>query len=614
MFDYVLYLACLVFVVELAYLEFRFHLLRTHWDHYLLLSAALYFALAYRFDNRLVLSLALATLAGWFGVRLSHLALFVGDQRACALAYGALVALGGVGVHRAGDQEALLDTYLHIATNVLLMTLVSGVAACDPALVWAWLPGLLGAGGVAIVEGVQTPTFHIRGLWHGLRLCRPQCPPPRRRPELHVGAGLRRNLRHDGHPLAGRALAAFRARRMRRYSRLDEERMRVQAHVRQWTRAGLLDASQGARLEAELRPGVRRTNDALRAALALFTCLIVGASVLWVGEVFNLKSDGAMAVAAGLASVACIAFAELLVGALRFYRHGVEEALAVSAALLLSVSASKIAPAFHNSQIIAALAAGAGGLFYLYRRFGFVYAAVGAMASAVAIVFQFDVSWSVQRALAAAALASVFAVARAKRLGDDEDVRGDEYGTLQAAAWGGVYLTLNLHAWDVLGVPPIARAGAGSWFYWGDVRGDVARAGRGAAPRHSREGSWPDRRQPCDGVRDRGDEQALPRLAASGVGSDRARPPLHDGGDRPAPVAVARAGQRARRLYARADSRLEPPGGRDHEHRVGRISIAGAVARFSAVDAGRQRRPLGRVVAAAPASDRGRETADAAPG
>src|SRR6476661_612611 len=71
-FDYVLYLGCLVLGLELGYLEFRFQLLKESWDHYLLLSASVFFLLAYRFDNRLVLSLALSTLAGWFGLRLTH--------------------------------------------------------------------------------------------------------------------------------------------------------------------------------------------------------------------------------------------------------------------------------------------------------------------------------------------------------------------------------------------------------------------------------------------------------------------------------------------------------------------------------------------------------------
>jgi len=52
--------------------EKRFHVLSGQWDLYLLASAGLFFFLAYRFDNRFVLSLALSSLAGWFGLTISH--------------------------------------------------------------------------------------------------------------------------------------------------------------------------------------------------------------------------------------------------------------------------------------------------------------------------------------------------------------------------------------------------------------------------------------------------------------------------------------------------------------------------------------------------------------
>ena len=70
-FDYVLYLGSLVWCVELAYIENRFRLLSGQWDLYLLATAALFFILAYRFDNRFVLSLALSSLAGYFGLTIS---------------------------------------------------------------------------------------------------------------------------------------------------------------------------------------------------------------------------------------------------------------------------------------------------------------------------------------------------------------------------------------------------------------------------------------------------------------------------------------------------------------------------------------------------------------
>src|SRR6202171_1707058 len=65
--DYVLYLGCLIWSVELGYLENRFHMLSGQWNLYLLGTAGLFFFLAYRFDNRFVLSLAFSSLAGWVG-------------------------------------------------------------------------------------------------------------------------------------------------------------------------------------------------------------------------------------------------------------------------------------------------------------------------------------------------------------------------------------------------------------------------------------------------------------------------------------------------------------------------------------------------------------------
>ncbi len=71
-FDYVLYLGCLTWSIELAYIENQFHVLSGQPDLYLLSTAGLFFFLAYRLDNRFVLSLALSSLAGWFGLTISR--------------------------------------------------------------------------------------------------------------------------------------------------------------------------------------------------------------------------------------------------------------------------------------------------------------------------------------------------------------------------------------------------------------------------------------------------------------------------------------------------------------------------------------------------------------
>ena len=157
-FDYVLYLGCLIFAVELGYVESRFHPFGPNWDHSLLLASAVFLALAYRFDNRFVLSLALSSLGGWFGVRVSHFGqLLSGSLRAYAIAYGALVAGVGVALHRAGIKRHFLEAYLHVAANVLFLALLSGVGTRDE---WPlYLLAVLALATVAIVLGVRHSRF-----------------------------------------------------------------------------------------------------------------------------------------------------------------------------------------------------------------------------------------------------------------------------------------------------------------------------------------------------------------------------------------------------------------------------------------------------------------------
>jgi len=257
---------------------------------------------------------------------------------------------------------------------------------------------------------------------------------------------------------------------MRKYAQSDEERIRVQAQVREWTRAGLLQPAQGKALDAQLRTDLRRTNHLVRAALALFTAVMVAASVGLVFVTFDIHSGSPAAATMALAGVACLALAEYLVGIFRFYRYGVEEMLAVAAVLLLSFAVQEMLP-WRDAQgvdrrLIAGLLVAACGGLAVYRRFGYVYAAIGALACAALLPSAFRLSETAGRLTAAAIAGVAFAFARAGRLRHGDDFPGDEYGALQAVAWLVAYFTLNLHVPDLIkGVSYEPQVGR--WFYWG---------------------------------------------------------------------------------------------------------------------------------------------------
>jgi len=157
-FDYVLYLGSLVWCIELAYLENRFHVLSGQWDIYLLVTAAFFFFLAYRLDNRFVLSLALSSLAGWFGLKVSHWPSRQEEAyREWALVYCLVVGMGGVILRQGGLKAHFFGTYLNVVANVLFWAVLSGVFNWQG--YGPWLLALLIACGASLAWGLKGRQF-----------------------------------------------------------------------------------------------------------------------------------------------------------------------------------------------------------------------------------------------------------------------------------------------------------------------------------------------------------------------------------------------------------------------------------------------------------------------
>jgi hypothetical protein len=157
-FDYVLYLGSLTWSVELAHIENRFHVLSGQWDLYLLATAGLFFFLAYRFDNRFVLTLALSSLAGWFGLTISHWPSHQdAEYRQYAIYYSLIVGVAGAILQRRGLKSHFFGTFLNIAANVLFWALLSGVF--DLRGYFVWLLALLAACGTSLAWGLARRQF-----------------------------------------------------------------------------------------------------------------------------------------------------------------------------------------------------------------------------------------------------------------------------------------------------------------------------------------------------------------------------------------------------------------------------------------------------------------------
>lgn len=160
--DYVLYFGCLMFSAMLVYLEVQVGLFRG-WETHLLLASIVFGGLAYRFDNRFVLSLALSTLAAYLGLTLNVFDLDTLDTlsthrlRFYAMAYGVFAAALGYALDRQGIKRHFLDVYLHIGANAFLLATLTGVTDNTSGLLYLAL--LLPLAAALIYLGVRFERF-----------------------------------------------------------------------------------------------------------------------------------------------------------------------------------------------------------------------------------------------------------------------------------------------------------------------------------------------------------------------------------------------------------------------------------------------------------------------
>lgn len=234
---------------------------------------------------------------------------------------------------------------------------------------------------------------------------------------------------------------------MSAYSLDDERKIRVGRLLADWTKSGLLSEEQRDQIVPGLQVDLRRTNIYLRVVLFLFAMVIL-LSALGIVAITVIDSESAAAVLCVILSVVTFWLAGVIVDRFKLYRFGIEEAVAVSAVLLMGAGAalgwSAAGDTHFETAMAIGLAAGAAGALAVFARFGYLYAAIAAIAAVAALPFWFGDSEMVHRVIAIAILAGVAAIAWTQRSEYGDDYPGDTYGMIEAVAWIGIYGLINL--------------------------------------------------------------------------------------------------------------------------------------------------------------------------
>lgn len=140
--DYALILGCLLFLTLEGYAQYEYNIFGTRYGLVTFLPALLFLALAYRFDHRGVLGMALTALISWVGLTVRPLDFFFKtnffDQQIVYSAIGLAVVLIGAALtlERLRIKPHFTYTYLSIAGNLLLVALLAGMFNFAEQRVW----------------------------------------------------------------------------------------------------------------------------------------------------------------------------------------------------------------------------------------------------------------------------------------------------------------------------------------------------------------------------------------------------------------------------------------------------------------------------------------------
>jgi hypothetical protein len=243
----------------------------------------------------------------------------------------------------------------------------------------------------------------------------------------------------------------------------DQERaVRLLHRVRDWRDSELISGEQHDRMAADLETGLRRTNVFIRATLFVFGMVIALAATGLVGLIFEPR-NAAIWILLTVAAGACFGAAYVLVHSYQLYRFGIEEAFAVAGILFTGVAVALVFEPMMDDDIAFALGftAAAVAALIVFFHFGFVYAAVVGMAFAAVAPFPPMGSDIASRSIAVVILAAFFLAARLQRNEYGDEFPGDSYAIIETAAWGGIYVLLNLKisAW-------VSHSEDSGPFYW----------------------------------------------------------------------------------------------------------------------------------------------------
>jgi hypothetical protein len=153
-FDYVVLLGCFTFLILEGYLQYQYEVFGQKYGLATFIPMILFFFVAYYFDHKGILSMAIAALASWLGIAVTPLDIFESNDFANAriiytgIVLGTLLCSASFLLAQRNIKKHFSFTYLNFGANILFISCLAGLMALDNAFFFSGLLAVITAAAI----------------------------------------------------------------------------------------------------------------------------------------------------------------------------------------------------------------------------------------------------------------------------------------------------------------------------------------------------------------------------------------------------------------------------------------------------------------------------------